>query len=89
MDDLFTFGAVFRVKLWGQDGTILWSDRKEIVGKNFQDNPQFIEAMKGRVSYEMAEPHKIENATEAGQGRVLEIYVPVEEREYHWCSGGL
>lgn len=78
MDDLFTFGAVFRVKLWGQDGTILWSDRKEIVGKNFQDNPQFIEAMKGRVSYEMAEPHKIENATEAGQGRVLEIYVPVE-----------
>ncbi|HWR73788.1 MAG TPA: HD domain-containing phosphohydrolase [Nitrospirota bacterium] len=78
MNDLFTFGSVFRVKLWGKDGTILWSDRKEIVGKKYQDNPQFIEAMKGRVSYEMTEPHKVENATEAGRGRVLEIYVPVE-----------
>lgn len=78
MNDLFTFGTVFRVKMWGADGTILWSDKKEIVGKNYQDNPQFIEAMKGRISYEMAEPHKIENVTEAGRGRVLEIYVPVE-----------
>jgi len=78
MNDLFTFGSIFRVKLWGKDGTILWSDKKEIVGKNFRDNPQFIMAVKGSVSYEMAEPHKVENVTEAGRGRVLEIYVPVE-----------
>lgn len=78
MKDLFTFGSVFRVKLWGRDGTILWSDKKEIIGRNFSDNPQFIEAMKGRAAYAMAEPRKLENATETGQGRVLEIYVPVE-----------
>ena len=78
-NDLFTFGAVFRIKVWGKDGTILWSDKPDIIGKNFRDNIHFIRAIEGDVSYSLAEPKKAEHATEKGQGAILEIYTPIEK----------
>src|SRR3989304_1743727 len=26
-NDLLSFGAIFRIKVWGKEGTILWSDK--------------------------------------------------------------
>lgn len=77
-DEILSFGAVFRIKVWGKDGTILWSDKAEVIGKNFKDNPHFIEAMQGKTNYSKAMPEKAENVTERGHGMVLEIYTPLK-----------
>ncbi len=79
LNDLKSFGNIFRIKVWRNDGTILWSDKKEIIGKNYYDNVHFLRAMSGDISYEVARPSKAENISEKGSGVVLEIYTPVWE----------
>jgi HD-GYP domain-containing protein (c-di-GMP phosphodiesterase class II) len=74
---LLDFHAIFRIKVWNRDGTILWSDKPELVGKNFRDNTSFQKAMRGEVNAEHKRPERSENVTEQGQGIVLEIYTPV------------
>ncbi|MBI4594760.1 MAG: HD domain-containing protein [Candidatus Tectomicrobia bacterium] len=78
IDDLKSFGFIFRVKIWNADGTILASDKKEIIGKNYKDNPQFQRAREGVVSYQRGQPYRSEHATEINRGTILEIYVPVQ-----------
>lgn len=80
-NDLLSFSAIFRIKVWGKDGTILWSDKVELIGKNFKDNINFKEAIQGKLSYEVSLPKKEEHMTEKGQGMMLEIYTPVEKNE--------
>lgn len=77
MEDLRGFGAVFRVKIWGADATVLWSDRPELIGKNFSDNENLQLALAGKVSAERKWPSKSENEAEQGRGLVLEIYTPL------------
>ena len=76
-NDLLSLGSIFRVKVWSIDGTILWSDRKELIGKNFADNPHFQSALLGGVSYQVAEPTKTEHFSEQEAGKILEIYTPI------------
>jgi HD-GYP domain-containing protein (c-di-GMP phosphodiesterase class II) len=70
-------GNVFRVKVWGRDAAILWSDQKELIGQKFPDNEGFQDAMTGSVSYENAQLEKAENIDEKNKGVTLEIYTPV------------
>lgn len=76
--ELTSFGDVFRIKLWGPEAVILWSDETRIIGRRYPDNQEYHEAWKGKVAYEIAATHKTEQATEAGRGPVLEIYVPLK-----------
>ena len=76
-NNLLSLGSIFRVKVWGIDGTILWSDRKELIGKNFVDNEHFRVALLGGVSYQVAEPTKTEHFSEQEAGKILEIYTPI------------
>ena len=77
LSELLEFHAIFRVKVWNRDGTILWSDKPDLVGRNFGDNANFQKAMKGEVNAQYKRPEKAENVMEQGQGTVLEIYTPV------------
>ncbi|MDP2157787.1 MAG: hypothetical protein Q8K68_08780, partial [Nitrospirota bacterium] len=77
LSDLLGFQSIFRVKVWNRDGTILWSDKPELIGRNFRDNASFQKAIKGEVNAEHKRPEKAENIMEQGQGIVLEIYTPV------------
>jgi len=81
VSDLFreflSLGNIFRVKAWGRDATILWSDQPDLIGQRFADNDGFIAAMAGRVSYEIAALEKAENIDEKNKGVTLEIYTPV------------
>ncbi|MCL4416783.1 MAG: HD domain-containing protein [Actinobacteria bacterium] len=81
LNDLFSFGAIFRIKVWGKDGTILWSDKTELIGLNYKDNINFNEAIQGKLDYEVSLPEKTEQVTEKGQGTILEIYTPVKKNE--------
>ncbi len=79
--ELLSLGNVFRVKIWGRDGTILWSDQSELIGQKFPDNEGFQEAMDGTVAAENAALEKAENIQERNRGVTLEIYVPVFRNE--------
>ncbi|MEW5814215.1 MAG: HD domain-containing phosphohydrolase [Spirochaetota bacterium] len=77
--NFLSLGNVFRVKVWGTDGTILWSDNQQIIGENFKDNPFFLKALRGDITYDVAEPEKPENISEPQAGKVLEIYIPLKK----------
>jgi response regulator RpfG family c-di-GMP phosphodiesterase len=77
LDDLLSIKSIFRIKVWSGDGTILWSDRPELIGRNFRDNSHFQSALGGSVSWELGKPRKAEHAFERKEEMVLEIYTPV------------
>lgn len=72
------FGAIFRVKVWRLDGTVLWSDEPAIIGKNFPTNKDFLMAKNGILHYEVAAPDKEEQEYERNVKKILEIYIPVK-----------
>jgi len=75
--EILNFGNIFRVKVWDVNGTILWSDRYEAIGKNFKTNPHFQTALGGQVNYEISKPEEPENFSEKNKKSILEIYIPV------------
>ncbi len=75
--EFLSLGNVFRVKIWGRDATILWSDQAELIGQKFPDNDGFQQAMQGAVASENAQLEKAENIDEKDRGVTLEIYTPV------------
>ena len=75
--NFLSLGNIFRVKIWGRDGTILWSDQASLMGQKFPDNEGFREAMTGVVASENAQLEKAENIDEKNRGVTLEIYTPV------------
>ena len=68
---------ILRIKVWGLDGTIIYSDNKDIVGKTFSDNVNFKSSLTGQIIAEIKEPEKPENVAEIGYGQLMEIYVPI------------
>ena len=72
---------ILRIKVWSVDGTVVFSDDKSLVGKNFQDNESFQEAIHGDIISEIQEPVKPENVEETGYGQLMEIYVPITSND--------
>ena len=68
---------IVRIKVWGLDGTIIYSDNKDIVGQTFSDNVNFKSSLTGQIIAEIKEPEKPENVAEIGYGQLMEIYVPI------------
>ncbi len=68
---------ILRIKVWSLDGTIIYSDNKNIVGKNFPDNTNFKNSLTGQIIAEIKEPEKPENIEEKDYGQLMEIYVPI------------
>lgn len=68
---------ILRIKVWGLDGTIIYSDNKNLVGQNFVDNANFKSSLTGQITAEIKEPEKPENVAEKGYGQLMEIYVPI------------
>lgn len=75
-------GSVTHIKLWTDTGHVLWSNRPEIVGKQFQMGEE-IESLFGttrEVSSLIAADHP-EHAGEKGDGAVVEVYVGTEDAD--------
>jgi len=68
---------IIRIKVWSLEGTIVYSDSKDIVGVNFHDNPTFQQALNGEVVAAIKPPVKPENIAEAGYEQLMEVYVPI------------
>lgn len=69
---------VVRVKLWGPDGIILYSDERRLIGLSFPFEPADLETlMNGAEIAELSDLARPENRFEAGYGQLLEVYVRV------------
>ena len=70
--------TVVRVKLWSRDGTILYSDEPEIIGKRFglgdEERELFTEGGADAELSDLAEP---ENAFERQEGKLLEAHTVI------------
>ena len=76
----FLTPRVFSVKIYDREGTLTYYslDRTQ-VGRRFPDNPDLQKALTGQVVLELSDLRKGEHAGErqAGQGRLLEVYIPI------------
>ena len=71
-------GDFVSVKLWGADGTILYSDRPNLVGQRFPPSGPLAGALAGHSDYEVDDLSDPENQHDRGNGRLFELYMPVE-----------
>jgi signal transduction histidine kinase len=69
---------VAHVKLWGPDGTILYSDEVQAIGKKYASGAEELAGLsEGQVSAEISDLSAPENRYEAGSGPLLEVYTPI------------
>ncbi len=68
-------GSLSHVKLWDEDGRIIWSDQEDLVGRRF-DLDEDVAALFGTedVTAEVSDLSKEENVEENSEGELLEVY---------------
>src|SRR5919197_1638099 len=69
---------VVRVKIWRADGTILFADDPELVGRRFEVEEDLHEALHGEVASDVTDLSAKENVDERGlASKLFETYVPL------------
>jgi signal transduction histidine kinase len=68
-------GSVAHIKVWSQEGEVLWADERALVGRHFT-LPDDVKALFGtkRAIAEISDLSKDENVEERKQGELLEVY---------------
>jgi nitrogen-specific signal transduction histidine kinase len=80
MPILYSSPEYKHIKVFDKEGTIIWSDKKEFIGKNFYDsNDDLRKALSGEIVSEFSLFLKEEHAFEKHFGKGLEVYVPIEK----------
>jgi len=69
---------VVRVKIWTQDGRILYSDEPRLIGHGYPLGGEETEAMReGKTNAEISDLGKPENRFERSYDKLLEVYLPI------------
>jgi hypothetical protein len=68
---------VVRLKIWNRDSRVVYSDDARLIGRVFPPSKDLGEALQGEVAAEVSALGEAEDATERGQGPLLEVYVPL------------
>jgi signal transduction histidine kinase len=77
--DAVLHDPIVHVKLWGPDGTILYSDELQAIGKKFASGAEELAGLApGQISAEISDLSAPENQYEQGSGPLLEVYTPIE-----------
>jgi PAS domain S-box-containing protein len=70
--------SIKRIKVLNPDSVIVWSDERQLVGKQFLDDKELLKALNGTVSSKIISPdNKPETRTESQYSRLLELYIPI------------
>jgi signal transduction histidine kinase len=70
--------SLVRVKVWTQDGTIVYSDEPRLIGTRYALGADERAAIaSGRIEAEVSDLGKPENRYERDQGKLLEVYLPI------------
>ena len=79
INDAVLHDPIVHVKLWGPDGTILYSDEPKAIGKKYASGAEELaELGKDETSAEISDLTAPENTYEEGSGPLLEVYTPIE-----------
>jgi len=71
--------AIVRIKLWSDRQRIVYSDESRLVGREFALGEDEREALFGRrMAAEVSDLSRPENRFERGDGRLLEVYLPLQ-----------
>ena len=69
---------IVRIKVWGRDGAVLYSDQPSEVGRKFELDGELNEALDGSIGTDVSSLDREENRAERARfDRLLEIYVPL------------
>lgn len=75
---------VARVKIWRPDGTIVYSDKAQLIGSRYELDPDEHRALRtGTVDADVSDLSRAENRFERGQGKLLEVYLPIRTPDGH------
>ena len=69
---------IVRIKVWAEDGRIIYSDRRELVGQVFPLDADGRRLQPGEASAEISDLDGPDNVYEREFGRLLEVYYPLE-----------
>ena len=70
---------IVHVKLWGPDGTILYSDEPKAIGKKYASGAEELAGLAPeQVSAEISDLSAPENQYDESSGPLLEVYTPIE-----------
>jgi len=90
-------GSIKHIKLWASDGSIIWADNPDLVGKTFPLDGE-VKALFGtqRIRAEFSDLSAAENVDERGEGPLLEVYVAARDAngvpfiyESYWSTAHL
>ncbi len=71
-------GEMVRLKIWREDGTVLYSDQPELIGRRFTLEEEDLSALRSlTVEGEVSDLSHPENRFDADFGRLLEVYLGV------------
>ncbi|MFT4150584.1 MAG: sensor histidine kinase [Paracoccaceae bacterium] len=65
---------IFAFKLWNPDGTVIYSNRADLVGRVFPENRRLAVALTGTVNAELRD---VDDPDGNGSRQVMEVYSPV------------
>jgi len=69
---------IVRVKLWLPDGHVVYSDARGLIGHRFELGADEVASLRtGKVDSGVSDLSLAENRSERGQGKLLEVYLPV------------
>ncbi len=69
---------IVRVKLWAPDGRVVYSDARHLIGRHFELGSDEVASLHtGKVDSGVSDLSLPENRSEQGQGKLLEVYLPV------------
>ena len=75
-------GSIAHMKIWTQQGRILWSDETDLIGHTFPLDPDVAELFGSEeVTAAVSDLSKPENAEERGSGELLEVYAGLHDAE--------
>ena len=81
-DDQLLGPDVARVKIWAEDGTIVFSDDARLIGTRYPLGSEELEVLReGGIEAEVSDLSRPENRVEKGGGDLLEVYTPVTSPE--------
>ncbi|MEP7191264.1 MAG: histidine kinase [Actinomycetota bacterium] len=82
MDKRMSDGSVIHIKMWDRNGTVFWSDEKQLMGQRFpftDDEEQLFGTQ--QVTAEVSHLAKAENAGERKAGELIEVYAGARDAD--------
>ena len=78
LGSLLALPEVARIKVWDRNAAVLWSNDERLIGRTFPENHDLQEALAGKVSVELKDLKKAENAYDRERfSKLAEVYVPI------------